>query len=485
MATKAQEVRPPRRRWIAPAAVAAVLLACAAIGARDAQRRSVAVSSIPQRPDLGSLPPEMAAQVDASEQLARSFLHSAAGLAELSRLYHANGFYNEAMECYRGLRLLEPGEARWPHLEASILAQFGRQDDALPREQAAVDLAPHYVPARLRLGDELLKGDRTADAASAYTEVLAQAPDDPYALLGLAKCDIKAGNWDKAAERLKRAIAQHPDFIGGLSTLVTVDEHLGDAAGADALRATIGRREFTDLSDPWLDGLMDDCFDSYRLSVAAAVADFSGDRAAGKAMLERAIAFAPKKSSFHRQLAMMYGRDGDLATACQHLESAVAIDPTDNDSWLLLTQYLDLMHQAGPSEAALRSGLANCPDSYGLHLEQAKRLNAAGQADGAIAEFREAFRLNPGEIDSLVQMATVMISANRGDEALAALKEALARQPENPAALATLTFYYINTGNEATALEWWGHVQRQRRTPPNIVESLRQAFQQKFGHDPT
>jgi tetratricopeptide (TPR) repeat protein len=484
MATKAQEVRPVRRRWLLPAVLAALLLGAAGMGVRAVHRRSVVLSAIPPRPDLAAFPPGMTGQLDASEQLARGYLHCVGGLEGLSRLYHANGFYNEAMQCYRALRQLEPGEARWPHLEASVLSQFGQQDEAIPREQAAVDLAPGYLPARLRLGDELLKADRTADATRAYSEVIARAPNDPYAQLGVAKCDIKGGSWDRARERLKQAVAQHPDFIGGLSTLVTVDEHFGDTAGADALRATIGRREFTDLPDPWLDSLMDDCFDSYRLSVAAAVADFSGNRAGAKLMLERAIAFAPDKSEYHRQLAVMYARDGDLAAACQHLERAVAIAPTDNDAWLLLSQYLDLLHEPGPSEQALRSGLANCPLSAGLHLENARRLSKAGRTDEAIDEFREAFRLNPSEADPLVQLAGVLISAGRGDEALAALKEALAHQPENPEALATLTFYYINSGNEAAALEWWGHVRRQPRTPPEMVVSLGQAFRQRFGRGP-
>jgi tetratricopeptide (TPR) repeat protein len=484
MATKTQEVRPGRRRWVGPAVWAVLLLACAGLAGRALMRRSTVLNGLPQRPALGGLPAEVGREIDSSERLARGFLHPVDGLVGLSRIYHANGFYNEALQCYRTLRQLEPGEARWPHLEANILAQFGQQDEALPREQAAVDLAPGYIPARLRLGDELLKGNRTADAARAYADALSRSPDDPFALLGLAKCDIIANDWEKARERLNEAIRHHPDFIGGLSTMVTVDEHLGDQAGADALRLTIGRREFTDLADPWLDSLMDDCFDSYRLSVAAAVQDFSGNHSGAKQLLERAIAFSPNDNALHRELAMMYGRDGDYQSGAQHLERAVALSPTDNDSWLMLSQYLDLLHEAGPSDQALRTGLANCPASAGLHLELAKRLNKAGRTDEAVEEFREASRLNPSDADTLVQLAIVLISGNRGDEARDALTQALGKQPENPGALVALTFYYVNSGNEAAALEWWGHVKRQPRTPPEMVESLRQAFRQHFGHEP-
>lgn len=483
MATKTQEVRPAGRRWTAVAVAVVVIAALGALGARSLARRSAVRAGLPPRPALGTLPAELGAELDGAEGAARSLLHSTDGLARLARLYHANGFYDEALQCYGTLRRLDPRNARWPHLEANILAQFGRQDDAIPLDQLAVKLDGGYLPGRLRLADELLRANRLAEAGEQYNQVLGLEADEPYALLGLSKIDVSNGAWDKARDRLERNAKLHPDFIGGLSLLVTVYEHDGRQADADTLKNTIGRREFVDLADPWLDSLSDDCFDSYRLSVAAAVADFSGNRAGAKQMLERAIAFAPKSSSFHRQLAIMQARDGALPDACDHLQRAVAINPQDNDAWLLLYQYLNMMGQTVSAQQALRSGLADCPQSAGLHLEEARRLNAAGRSEEAITEFREAFRLNPSEAGPLIQLAAVFFAVKRGDEGVAALKEALDKQPENPEALATLTYYYITSGDEAKALEWWGHVRRQPRTPPEMVQSLRQEFRQKFGRD--
>jgi tetratricopeptide (TPR) repeat protein len=483
MATKTQEVTPGGRRWLLPAALAAVALAFAALSWRAVARRNLVLSAIPPHPNTSALPAELESEIASAEESAHGYLHPVDGLATLSRLYHANGFYDEAMRCYGALRQLQPREGRWPHLEASILAQFGRQDEALPREEKAVELAPDYLPARLRLGDEFLNGNQWPDAARTYSEVLARSPDDPYALLGLAKCEVAAGDWGKARQNLEQSIKNHPDFIGGLSLLVTVDDHQGDHSSADALKNFIGRREFADLSDPWLDGLMDDCYDPYRISVASAVADAAGRSSAAKELLERAIALSPNTSAFHRQLALLYSRQGDMASARQHLERAVAVSPTDNDSWLVLSQVLGQMGDHEASERALEAGLANCPDSYGLHLEHGNQLNAAGRREAAIAEFREAHRLNPAETGPLVQLASALFADNQEDEALACLREALEKQPENPPALATLTFYFINRGNETAALEWWAHVRRQTRTPPQTVEALKQAFQQKFGRE--
>jgi predicted Zn-dependent protease len=484
MATKAQEVRPGRGRWPLVAAAALVVVACAGLAARMALRHAAVVEAIPARPDLSTAPSELVYELGVAEQRAHGYLHSVDGLIKLSSLYHANSFYDEAMQCYRALRVLEPRNARWPHLEANILGLFGRQDEALEREQVAVDLAPTYVAARLRLGDEMLIANRRADAARVFSQVLDREPDNPYAGLGLAKVDLLNGDWEKARARLEDCVKKNPEFVGGLETLAAACEHLGLHPEAEALKRTIGTREFVDLNDPWVDGLMEDCVDSYRLSVAAAVQEFAGNRPVAERMLERAIAFAARASSFHRQLAVMLAHDHNMTEACEHLRRAVAITPRDNDAWLLLYQYLGIMHETAAAEQALREGLADCPDAASLHFEEARRLAGAGRNDEAIAEFRLAFQLNPGDTNPLIQLAGLLFSINRADDALAALDLSLEKLPENPAAIAMLCGYYVTQGNEVKAREWWAHVRNQPRTPPEVAQDLRTAFRAHFGRDP-
>jgi tetratricopeptide (TPR) repeat protein len=483
METKPHQVTPAGRRGIRLAALAAAALACAALAGWGVERRALVASGIPARPSPGSLPAGLDAALADAEDSARGLVRPVGGLVALSRLYHGNSLYNQALQCYGALRQLQPGEARWPHLEASILGQFGRLDEALPRERKAVELAPDYVPARLKLGDELLGSNRAPDAARTYTGVLERSPDNPYALLGLAKCDVASGDWSRARGHLLQAIEHHPDFIRGLSLLVTVAEHLGDQADANSLKNVVGERDSTDVPDPWLEGLMEDCFNPYRISVAAAVAETSGNHSAAIHLLERAIALDPSTSAFQRQVALIYSTEGDLPSARQHLERAVAVSPGDDDSWLELHKVLGKMGDAEAAERALATGLVDCPGSFSLHMERGHQLNSTGDRESAIAEFREAHRLHPAETEPLVELASALMATNQGSEALGSLQEALEKQPENPMALAALTFYYIDTGDEAAALQWWAHVRWQTRTPPRAVDALRKAYQQKFGRD--
>ena len=451
------------------------------LGARVYNRHLVVAGSIPLQPALGGLPPELGDRINREERSARGYFHPAAGLAALSRLYHANGFYDEAMQCYDGLQQLDPGEARWPHLQASILAEFGRLDEALGPRQRSLVLAPGYLPVRLRLGDVLLKANQAAAAAGVYTAVLALQPDNPYALLGLARCALVGGDWQKARDHLAQAIRQHPDFVGALSLMVTVSEHLGDQAGADSFRAAMGKNEFVDVPDEWLDSLAEDCYDPYRLSVAAAVANAAGNPTVARRRLERAIELAPDTGSYRRQLATLLTREGEPALARQHLERAVAVAPEDADAWLLLVQNLAATGDSSGAERVLANGLAVCPQSPSLHLERARRLNSVGRSEEAIAEFRESYRLRPSEASPLVELASVYFSLNRTEEASAAVHEALRKQPEHPIALATLALIAINAGDEAGARAWWIRLSRQPSTPPQVMNTVRQAFQQHFG----
>jgi tetratricopeptide (TPR) repeat protein len=203
---------------------------------RAGELQGALAAAIPRRPDLSARPEELRDRIATCERFARNGPARAAALGELGGLYHANGFYPEASQCYQALLQADARNPRWPHLLASILAGYGETDQALPPERRTLKLAPDYVPARLRLGDLLLKTNQPTAAAEAYAAVLARDPDNAYALLGLGRCDIENGSWTAARQHLQQIAVAHPDFQAALNLLVQVCEHLGDTAAAAAAR---------------------------------------------------------------------------------------------------------------------------------------------------------------------------------------------------------------------------------------------------------
>lgn len=451
---------------------------------RAVEIQTVVVENLPRPPDVRSRPSELQFRLAQADSAARGYLHSASALAELSRLYHANGFFAEANVCYEGLRRVEPNNARWPHLEASILAGSGQLEEARPLFAKAVALAPGYLPARLRLADTMLKANQATEAAKIYAEVLARQSDEPYALLGLARCAVAGGDWEKAREYTRRSATAHPDFGDGLIFGATVAEHFGDPAGAAALRARASSLESIAIPDPWLDGVIDDCYDSYRLSVAAAVALAQGNPTTAERWLLRAIDFSPKPAAYHRQLGNLYVRLKNDRAARQHFQDATRLEPTDSDAWAFLVNLLNSTGDRAAAYQAVTTGLVSCPDSRALHYAYGHMLTEDGRFPQAMAELRAAKRLQPNEANAYVDLALIHFQLGQVESGVAEMRDALKVQPDHPLALTLLARRAIDLGDENGAAALFRRIRQQSLVDRGDVEALAEAYRQQFKRPP-
>lgn len=467
-----------------------ILFVALAVGAaavwwwRANARDEILHASLPREPAFAGLSAEFAQRLSTSDQLIRRGSGGTAALAELGQLYHANGFLPEAVQCYRGLAQLDPANARWPHRLACIYAGYGQLDDGLPLWQRVIRVAPDYLPARIRMGDVLLKLNRPAEAADAYAAVLAREATNAFALTGLARIDLAAGQVAPAREKLERAASASGGRIGG-DLLATACEQLGDHARAETLRARAkASGAFHDPPDPWMDEIFDDCFDVYRVTVAAGFADHAGDSARAQRLIERALKLDPKHAPALFQSGTFALQRHDLEKARQDFEACVAVAPDNSDAWARLSKVsLERGDQAAAARV-LAAGLARNPDSGALLGEQARRLTAAGRHAEAAAALERAVRVRPDDADTLVRLASAYFRLERLDEGAAALRRALAAEPEHPAALTTLTMHAIGSGDEAAAREWFRHVRAQPRVPTDLAADLAGEFRRRFGREP-
>lgn len=441
-------------------------------------------SLLPPSPDLATAPAALRERVEAAEAEARGRTTAQRGLGELARVYHANGFLDQATRAYAGLRQLEPDEPRWPHLEASIHAGYGDLEAAVPLWRRAVELAPGYVPARLRLGDALLKMNQPAAAADAYEQVLQRERDNAYALFGLARLDLEAERWDQARTRLEQVVRQTNSALG-YDLIVSLYERLGLTQRALAIRARAkASGAHRDPPDPWLDGLIEDCLDPYRLAVAAGFAAGAGDAAKGRRLLERALEISPEDISARFQLGLLLLSQGETAAAQAELERCTKLDPTFADAWAHLSSLQANQGRATAAEQTLAEGLKRCPHSPGLHLMMARTHRQAGRMGPAAAEYRASIRLRPNEPEAYLELGQILIREGRTAEGLVEIRGALTAEPGNPTALSILAFDAITTGSESEARAWYARAAQQPRLGGDQLNSLAKAFQQRFGKAP-
>jgi Tfp pilus assembly protein PilF len=310
---------------------------------------------------------------------------------------------------------------------------------------------------------------------------LAQDPGEPYASLGLAQIEIQDGRWAAAREHLEAAVAADPLFSAGWALLATVDDRLGDSGGSDLARGkanVLGR--FKDLPDPWMDELVADIYDGYRLQVIASTISATGGAEKAIPILERAIQVAPSDARPHRQLGKLEVTLHQNDQARAEFEKAIALQPHDPFAYIDL---VGLYRNSGDVNAALRllsDAVKNCPSAEGVQLEMGLALMAAHRVSDAVPYLQKAIELAPDNATNYEELAKAQFRL--GDKAAGAetLKTGLARAPENGGLLATRARYEVEVGDEGAAESDFN---RARKADPNepMLAQVADAFEKKFG----
>lgn len=469
---------------IAGTVVAVAVLGTGAWWWRAGMTRRAIAAALPAVPDLAASPAALRERIVASDARARGRFTAADGLRQLSRLYHANGFPDEALQCYESLRQREPRVARWHHLAALLISGYGSLEPAMELWQRATELDPNYTPARLRLGETCLKANRPAEAEAAFKEVLRIAPDDAYALFGLARLDFEAERWDAARQKLETVVGR-TNFTLGYDLIVNLYERLGQAERAAAIRASAkASGAYRDPPDPWFDSLVEDCYEPYRLGIAAGTLARSGDPATAIRLLQRAVEVTPDDISAIFQLGTLLVQQRDHAAALQYLRRCTELAPEFADGWAHLSALQALIGETSAAARTLAEGLRRCPQSPGLHLQYARELEKTGRSSEAIMEYRTSIRLRPNEPDAYLELATLLIRLGRNDEGVAEVRRALDAEPGHPMALSILAFNAIMSGDEPAAQRQLAEVRTQPRVPREQLQRLVNAYREKFGRAP-
>lgn len=458
--------------------VAALLTGC---GERSSD---ALIAGVPSRPDVSAWPAEFAARIAKDENSVRANTNAVSALGDLATVYHANGFYAAAAQCYQALLRAEPNNPRWNHCLASILAGFGQLEAASPWFSRTIELAPDYLPARIRLGDIQLKLNDLETARKTYEQARQREPNHPHVLFGLARIEVINQDWATARKHLENAHSQSQGRIGG-DLLVTVYQELGLLEKADDLRGRVkAAGSFSDVADSWIDGLLLHCYDAYRLASAAGVAELRGDTTTSVRLLERAIAVAPERTTARFQLGLLHVKLGELTLARTQFEECTSLAPDFADGWAQLASVLLKVGRGAEADRRVAQGLEHRPNSAGLHHLKANRLQEAGEIAQAEEEYREVIRLRPEEADPYVDLARLYFSSNRITDGRRELERAIAAEPQHPVALTTLAFHAIATGDENEATRWMQEVRNQPRIETAQRRALTQAFRQRFGKLP-
>lgn len=415
---------------------------------------------IPVVGSLANRPALLSQRLAAAEAKARVSRSAREGMAELGRLYHANGFTAEAEACWRWLRVAEPAEPRWAYLLADLRNTAGDPEafEALLRE--TLQLAPDHAPARQKLAEIAFKSGRTDEAVVHYEARLALLPGDPYSRLGLARAAMQRGQTNEARRRIAELVRDHPDFPPAHNLHAEFLAAAGDEAGARRHR-WLGRESgrFREADDPWLQGLTAWCYDPQRLAVLG-TAEFQlarGDR--GRALIERSVQLAPEDPAGHELLGDLYLKLKEPALARSSLSEALRLNQAAGvrAPANLYVNLADAWRQTGRPDEALRvidEGLTRLGGPFELHLARGVILDGMERVPEAEVALRKALALNPNDAEANHFLGLVLLQLDRQPEAVGYLKQALVQQPTYPKVLALLGQLELEAGRLAAAGEF-------------------------------
>lgn len=408
---------------------------------------------------------------------------SVEALSKLAQLYHANGYLNRAKQSYELLLERDEISSKDLHRLARILSTYGMQDQAIQAYRQVLADSPQYTPARIHLGNALLKSRRNSEAEVEFRAAIETDSRSAHALLGLARLRIDRDQWTEARKILEAATLISNYRIGA-DLLATVYETLGENEEAISLRRDRDFGAYRDLHDPWVEELLDDCYDTFRLATAAGMASFREDFDKANELIGRAIELDPADPMLHFQSGGISQAAGEIASALDHYRKSVQLKPDFSDGWHYMYQIHRDAGNAIEANRILDDGFHACPDSPALLLEMSERMRQQSRIDQAIVFVQKAIELRPHEAQAYLTLARLHLMTNRVDAAISAFENALRVEPGNSMALSTLTLNAINTRNQEAADRYFKRLRKQPQMDPQSVDQLSAQYETQFGSQP-
>jgi HemY protein len=458
----AAEVRAKMKglKWAVAVLAFAAIVASSTVAWREYRLPARVQAALPAVPrNLASKPAVLGEKIAAAERRARSRADALAGVAELGRLYHANGWLREAEACWWLLRAEQPRDARWYYYLADLRRTAGDDDAVSTLLGETVRLAPTYAAAWLQLADFEFKTGRINPAEAHYRQRLALVAGDPYARLGLARVALQRDQRVEARQLIEQIVHDTPDFSTAhnlYAEMLASDGRTDEAFRQRNLGRESGR--FREAADPWLEELHDACYDPTRLTLLATQAFQTKRSDSGISLLERVLQVAPDDPAGYEALGTHYLEIAKPAKAQAMFERARELPRHTPHPVMLsvnLAESLRLQQKSPEALAVVREELTRFPESYELNSELGAVLVDLGRIEESVQAYRNSVALAPNDADANFSLGSNLLALGRRDEAVGYLQRSLTLQPTYPKTLMLLGQLAFDAGRLEEAKHYW------------------------------
>ncbi|MCB1044627.1 MAG: tetratricopeptide repeat protein [Acidobacteria bacterium] len=320
-------------------------------------------------------------------------------LGEAGRHYHAYQLMASAKACYQNAILLDPNNAKWVYLLASLYRQEGLFDLARHYFVESLQLAPDYTSAWIQLGDISMEQGKIDDAEAVFKRALELDPEAVAAEVGLGRVAMEQDRPKDAIALFERALAQVPRADRLHYLIGTAYRAMGDREQANRHLAQAGRIGVR-TPDPVLDALRE-----LVISVSGYMTE--GKKAFGAGDYDSAIQFFTKvieidntnaeahvnlgsaltlanrsdeafkvflaatelnnpPAELFYNLGFLFAQKGDFSSAEKQFKTVLNMEPTDQAAALLLGQVLEAQQKTDEAKSHYRIQMEAFPTNLDI-----------------------------------------------------------------------------------------------------------------------
>jgi tetratricopeptide (TPR) repeat protein len=389
--------------------------------------------------------------------------------AELGNWYGTQNQYACAAQAFKSAVRLDPKSAQLNYLLG--LAYYETQDfeDALQPLQRSIAADTTALKPHLVLASVLMQLKQPQDAAQEWSTSLKIDSTNDMALHGLSRCLVDLGDfpgeisllhsaklddqlavdlaiaysgtsaWDDAIRTLNTALTASPDSVLLSNALVTVYLKISQ----------------TDLAER----VAEKCYQAHPDDHAAQISYmrtlvYNGDWAPARPLAKQLLEEDPHSFDTLYLTGILERQDGNFEAARDHLQQALALNPSLANLRYNLGATLDRLHDPTDGVVQLQQAIALGDKDPEVHFELANAFRATGQTDAAakeMVEYQKAVELKQNTVLAGSKAAEAEVNLGKGDvqKAVELYSEAFAATPQN----ALLGYKYAMALDKANNLD--------------------------------
>jgi tetratricopeptide (TPR) repeat protein len=375
--------------------------------------------------------------------------------SNLGASYRAAGRFQEAEACYAQALRLKPDFAEAYNNLGNVLKLQARLQEAIGRYQQAVLARPNYAEAHHNWGLALQELEQPEEALGHFQQAARLRPDFAEAHSSWGLLVLKQGRVQEAVLELRQALRLGPakasDYVN-LAAAFQSQENLAEAV--ICLREAIARQP--DLAEA-----------HYSLGIVLSRENRLDEAAA---CCEQALRLKPSLLEVHTCLGMICLKQGQLDQAIVHFTLAPRLKSTSSPAIPSVFARSGLQKPEKPARTSEVSETSEVlgTDDAAAHLRLALTLKKQRKLDEAVAQCREALRLDPESAEVQETLGGTLADQGRLEEAVMAFHQALRIQPDRVQTYVSLGKALIAQGRLDKAVSYVRHALDLR---PDLAEA--------------